>query len=167
MTELSRLDKLFYRVEAQHICLRWALEQIVGLPGVVFELGLGHGRTYDHLRINLPERDIYVFDREIDCIPDCTPPDNRLFLGDIAETLSDAAQRFPGQVILAHADMGSYTTTHNAAMAATLSRHLAVALAPHAIVLSDLPLELAGAVQVPLPAPAREGRYFLYRNEAR
>ena len=78
MSELSRLDKLFYRVEAQHACLSWAFEQIADPPGVVFEMGLGHGRTYDHLRINLPDRDIYVFDREIDCIPDCRPPDNRL-----------------------------------------------------------------------------------------
>ena len=113
MQDLSRLDKLFYRLEAQHICLRWAFEQIAGLPGVVFEMGLGHGRTYDHLRRNLPERDIYVFDREVDCIPDCTPPDDRLFLGDIGETLIAAARRFPGQVILAHADMGSYSEAHN------------------------------------------------------
>ena len=47
-----------------------------------------------------------------------------------------------------------------------LSRHLPPVLAPKAIVLSDLPLELAGARQLPLPAPAREGSYFLYRMEA-
>ena len=164
MNDLSRLDKLFYRLEAQHICLHWAFEQIADLPGVVFEMGLGHGRTYDHLRRHLPERDIYVFDRAVDCIPDCTPPNDRLLLGDISETLTAAGHRFAGQVILAHADMGSYSEAHNTAMAVKLSDRLPAALAPNAIVLSDLPLNLAGAMKLPLPAPAREGRYFLYRN---
>jgi hypothetical protein len=163
MKEYSRLDKLFYRVEAQHIALGWAFEQIAALPGPVFEIGLGHGRTYDHMRINLPGREIFVFDREIDCIADCTPPDDRLFLGDIGHTLKAAAERFPRSVVLAHADMGSYTEDHNETVTALLNEHLAAVLAPDAIVLSDLPLSFAGAEQVPLPAPAREGRYFLYR----
>ena len=51
-------------------------------------MGLGHGRTYDHLRTYLPEREIYVFDREVDCFDDCIPPDDRMLLGDIADTLS-------------------------------------------------------------------------------
>ncbi|WP_245299248.1 class I SAM-dependent methyltransferase, partial [Sinorhizobium sp. GL28] len=45
----SRLEKLLFRLEAQHICLEWALREIAGRPGIVFEMGLGHGRTYDHL----------------------------------------------------------------------------------------------------------------------
>ena len=49
-------------------------------------------------------------------------------------------------------------------MSAKLSPRLPAVLAPGAIVLSDLPLELSGTRALPLPAGAREGRYFLYRN---
>ena len=167
MNRLTRLEKLLLRLEAQHICLQWAFREIADQPGVVFEMGLGHGRTYDHLRTYLPEREIYVFDREVDCFDDCIPPGDRMLLGDIADTLSAAATRFGGQVVLAHADLGSYDEAHNIAMAAKLSRRLPPVLAPGAIVLSDLPLELSGARPLPLPAGAGEGRYFLYRNAAR
>ena len=109
MTRLTRLDKLLFRLEAQHISLEWIFREIAGRPGVVFEMGLGHGRTYDHLRTHLPDREIYVLDREIDCFDDCIPPDDRLLLGDIGDLLAAAATRFGGRVILAHADLGSYT----------------------------------------------------------
>jgi hypothetical protein len=165
MTRLTRLDIRLYRLEAQHACLEWAFGEIAERPGIVFEMGLGHGRTYDHMRVHMPGRDIYVLDREIDCFDDCIPPDDRLLLGDIGETLGAAVNRFGGKVVLAHADMGTYDKARNAAMIETLSAKLPPVLAPGAIVLSDLPLELAGTVKLPLPAPAREGRYFAYRNE--
>ena len=161
----SRLEKLLFRLEAQRICLEWAFREIAGRPGIVFEMGLGHGRTYDHLRIHLPEREIYVLDRETDCFADCTPPQNYLLLGDIEETLSAAATRFGGQVILAHADMGSYVEANNIATSAKLSRCLPAVLSPHAIVLSDLPLELAGTRSLPHPPGAPKDTYFLYINE--
>jgi S-adenosyl-L-methionine methyltransferase len=166
MDRLTRLEKLLFRLEAQHLCLEWAFREIADTPGIVFEMGLGHGRTYDHLRTHLPEREIYVLDREIDSFDDCVPPSDRLLLGDIEETLSAAADRFGRKVILAHADLGSYTEAHNLAVAAKLNRSLPGVLAPSAIVISDLPLDLKGTSQLPLPAGAREGRYFLYRNSA-
>ena len=48
---------------AQRECLNWAAEAVAGVAGPVLELGLGNGRTYDHLRERLPEREIYVFER--------------------------------------------------------------------------------------------------------
>ncbi|WP_442583300.1 class I SAM-dependent methyltransferase [Mesorhizobium sp. ASY16-5R] len=165
MDQLTWLDKLLFRLEAQRACLGWAVGEIAGRPGVVFELGLGHGRTYDHLRKHLPDRDIYVFDREVDCIADCTPPDDRLVMGDIVDTLPSMAQRFRGKVVLAHADMGTYDDTENLTRGAVLSRNLPALLAPGAIVLSDLlPLYLDGATPLPLPAGARQGRYFIYKT---
>lgn len=164
MGRYTRLEKLLFRLEAQRLCLEWAFKEIEHLPGIVFEMGLGHGRTYDHLRTHLPHRDIYVLDREIDCFDDCIPPDDRLLLGDIEETLVAAAVRFGRKVILAHADLGSYTQAHNLAIAAKLNRSLAAVLAPGAVVISDLPLKLEGTSPLPLPGGAREGRYFLYRN---
>jgi hypothetical protein len=166
MTRLTRLEKLLFRLEAQHVCLEWAFREIADRPGIVFEMGLGQGRTYDHLRTHLTDREIYVFDRVVDSYEDCKPPADRMVLGEISETLDDAVSRFGGQVVLAHADLGSHENTHNIEMSAKLSRHLPPVLAPGAIVLSDLPLELPGTRALPLPAGARKGRYFLYRNGA-
>lgn len=161
---LSRLEKLYYRLEGQHACLAWAFGQIAGAPGVVFELGLGKGRTYDHLRLNLPGRDIYVFERNVEPIEDCMPPEEFLVRGDLADTLPVHALRFRGQVVLAHADTGSYGEAHNLKMSRLVGDLLPPAVAPGGLVLSDLPLALAGFETLPLPPGAREGRYFIYRR---
>lgn len=160
---VSRLEKLLYRMEAQVACLAWAFREIAGRPGIVFELGLGHGRTFHHLRHYLPERDIYVFDRAVDSYPDCTPSPERMIVGEIAQTLPDAARRFAGQVVLAHSDVGSFSAQHNATMAGLMSERLGPALADGALVLSDLQLAIPGAERLPLPAEAREDRYYIYR----
>jgi hypothetical protein len=166
MTRISRLEKLLYRLEAQHACLAWAFKQIEQRPGIVFELGLGLGRSFDHLRRHLPEREIYVFERQPHSYPDCTPDPAHLVLGELAVTLPEAARRFAGEVVLAHSDVGSFEAEHNRATSDLVGRHLPQALAPGAIVLSDLPLSMAGAVRLPLPAGAREDRYYVYRFAA-
>jgi hypothetical protein len=162
---ISRLEKLLFRLEAQCAALAWAFADIAGKDGVVFELGLGLGRTYDHIRRNLPDRQLVVFDRSVDSYPDCTPPDDDLVLGDLSETLPRMAAAFSGRVILAHTDVGSFSANHNSAMSTLVSNGLASALAPGALVLSDLPLSLPGTVQLPLPLGAREGRYYIYRRK--
>jgi len=159
----TRLEKVLYRLEAQYACITWALQQISGRPGVVFELGLGLGRTFHHLRHHLPDRRIVVFERQVQSYPDCTPDADQLVLGDLGETLPAAARQFEGQVILAHTDVGTFEPEHNAAMARLVGAHLPRALAPGALVMSDLPLQLAGAQALDLPDGARPGRYYLYR----
>ena len=160
---LTRLEKLLYRLEAQHACITWALQQISGRPGLVFELGLGHGRTFQHLKHHLPDRRIVVFERQVGSYPDCTPDPDQLVLGDLADTLPDAARRFQGQVILAHCDVGTFESEHNDAMSKLISAQLPPALAPGALVMSDLPLDLEGAASLPLPNGARPDRYYLYQ----
>jgi S-adenosyl-L-methionine methyltransferase len=164
MRRFSRLEKLLYRLEAQHACLAWAFGEIKDRAGVVFELGLGHGRTFDHLRRHLPDRHILVFERKVDSYPDCTPDPSQLILGELAETLSDAARRFEGKVVLVHSDVGSFEPEHNSHMSGIIGSHLGPALAPGAIILSDLPLSIPGAHAVPLPPGAREDRYYIYRT---
>lgn len=164
MRRSSRLEKLLYRLEAQHACLAWAFEHIKDRPGVVFELGLGHGRTFDHLRRHLPGRQIIVFERKVDSYLDCTPDPSQLILGELAETLPEAARLFEGQAILAHSDVGSFEPEHNSRMSGIVSRHLGPALAPGAVILSDLPLSIPGAHSVSLPPGAREDRYYIYRT---
>lgn len=164
LIEPTRLERLLFRLEAQHICLNWAFEEIKDRPGPVFELGLGHGRTFDHLRRHLPKRDIFVFDREIDCFADCTPDATRLMLGDFATTLAAAHRHFAGKVVLVNSDVGTYDEAYNTRIAIVVGRYLPAVLAPGAIVLSDLPLNLAKAQALPLPANVRSDRYFIYRS---
>ncbi|MBX3596132.1 MAG: hypothetical protein KF874_01045 [Rhizobiaceae bacterium] len=163
--KLTRLDKLRLRLVAQDACLAWAFENIKGRSGIVFELGLGHGRTYDHIRTHLPDREIYVFDREVDCYEDCIPPTDKMILGDMRQTVPEAVRRFAGQVVLLHADTGSYGDKHNTEMQQLLSATLAPALAPEGLLLSDLKLDVPGTEAVPLPPGATEGRYFIYRRQ--
>ena len=60
---MSRLDSAIRRLMAQKMALAWATDQVVGRPGPVLELGLGNGRTYDHLREILGStREIFVFE---------------------------------------------------------------------------------------------------------
>lgn len=70
---MSRLDSMLRRLTAQRDGLNWAAERISGQPGDVLDMGLGNGRTYDHLREILPERRIWVMDRVLQCHPDSTP----------------------------------------------------------------------------------------------
>ena len=158
---MSRLDSFIRRMTAQRACLDLAAERVRGLPGPIFELGLGNGRTYDHLREKLPGRDIYVFERQVAAHPDSTPPADRLFLGDIDRTLPEACARFAGQVVLVHSDIGSGDAGSNARIAAFLSRTLPQALAPGALLLSDQQLTLPGAKPLPLPDGVKPGRYHL------
>ena len=62
---MSRLDSFIRRVSAQRDCLNAAADLIRDVPGPVLEFGLGNGRTYDHLRSLLPERTIFVFERQV------------------------------------------------------------------------------------------------------
>src|SRR5713101_3249826 len=104
---MSRLDSFIRRLEAQRACLDRAAELIGGLDGVVLELGLGNGRTYDHLRALFPHREIYVCERRVAAHPDCVPPPERLILGDMRVTLTAARDRLGGRVALAHLDVGT------------------------------------------------------------
>lgn len=164
---MSRLDSFIRRLEAQRACLDHACAEIAGRPGPVFELGLGNGRTYDHLLSRLAEAGerwpIYVFERKVAAHPDCIPADDRLYLGEFHDTLPRAAKDFAGKVALVHADMGSGDSAANARLAAFVSQALPPALAPGALVLSDQPLSLLGGAVAPLPAGVPAGRYHLYR----
>ena len=89
---MSRLDSFIARMQAQRDCLNFLKPAIDALRGPILEVGLGNGRTYDHLRDLFPGRDIYVFERQVAAHPDCIPPDDRLFLGEAREAIPRAAQ---------------------------------------------------------------------------
>ena len=60
---MTRLDVFIDRMVSQRACLDHAIVDTKDMAGPVFELGLGNGRTYHHLRERISGRDIYVFER--------------------------------------------------------------------------------------------------------
>lgn len=161
---MSRLDSAIRRLQAQRACLDRAASLIVGVPGPVVELGLGNGRTYDHLRHLLPGRAIFAFDRQLDAHPDCIPDAAHLVLGDFADTLPTALQRIGAPAALIHADTGTGEAARNARLAAWLAPHLARLAAPGGVILSDQELTGLAGEALPLPHGVAAGRYFLYRK---
>ena len=117
---MSRLDSFIRRLEAQRACLDRAAELIRDLDGFVLELGLGNGRTYDHLRSLFPDRAIYVCERQVAAHPDCVPPPERLILGDMRETLPAARTWLGGPIALAHLDAGTGDAAANRVLAGEL-----------------------------------------------
>jgi hypothetical protein len=160
---MSRLDSFIRRLEAQRACLERAVDLARDLPGPVFELGLGNGRTYDHLRQLCPNREIFVFERQVAAHPDCLPDPARLFLGDIHETLPRALDRFAGTVPLIHSDMGSGDAESNRRIAAFIAELLPRLLVDGGVVIADQDVGFKGARPVALPDGIEPGRYFLYR----
>lgn len=162
---MSRLDSFIRRLQAQRACLNRAAALIASCPGPVLELGLGNGRTFDHLRGLLPGRDIFVFERAVAAHPDCIPSPDRLILGDVRETLPAARARFAGRVALAHLDVGTGEEASSRALAASLAPLIAPLLRAGAVVVSEPPLEVAGWRALPLPDGVTAGRYHLYQVE--
>lgn len=163
---MSRLDSFIRRLEAQRACLDRAAELIADIPGPVFELGLGNGRTYDHLRERFPAREIFVFEMKISAHPDCIPDAEHLFLGDVLEQLPAALPRFRGEVALVHADIGSGVVADNRRLAASLSAILPPFLSSGALVVTDQEMSIVGAEALELPASVAPGRYHMARAAA-
>ena len=160
---MSRLDSFIRRLMAQRACIDHAAQLIRDVPGPVVELGLGNGRTYDHLRETLRGREIYVLERLVAAHPDCVPPEPYLILGDARETLPQLWDKLPGLAALAHLDLGTGEVDANRRLAAEISPLLAPLMRANAVIISEPPLELPGWVALPLPMGVREGRYHLYR----
>jgi S-adenosyl-L-methionine methyltransferase len=171
---MSRLDSVIRRLEAQRACLGHAADIIDGragparVDGVVLELGLGNGRTYDHLREILPDRAIYVFDRQLAAHPDCRPDADHLFLGEMAETLPQAAAQLSARAALVHLDIGSGNVSETKRNADGVDSSLLTLLADGGVIVSDQPLSgLAQAgdiMELDLSPAVPKGRYFMYRR---
>ena len=160
---MSRLDSFIARMQAQRDCLNFLKPVIDALPGPILEIGLGNGRTYDHLRDLFPRRDIYVFERQVAAHPDCIPPDDRLFLGEAREALPRAARSLGATAALIHTDLGTGDNAANMAMAAWLGPMLDSLVGPGGYVLANQGLAVARWRRLPEPPGVPTDRYFLYR----
>lgn len=162
---MSRLDSFIRRLEAQRRMLDWAAAAIARHPGPVLELGLGNGRTYDHLREILPERDIHVFERHVSPNPRSMPPAGMLEEGDMAVTLPAFARSHGRCAALIHVDVTTGVPERDRALFAWLPEHVAALAAPDALVLSGWDLTHDALAPVSLPEGVPAGRYFAYRRE--
>jgi hypothetical protein len=161
---VSRLDSFIRRLEAQRACLNLAADLIRNLEGEVLELGLGNGRTYDHLRKLLPKRLIYVCERSILAHPDCVPPVGLLLLGDMRETLPAACNWLEGRVVLAHLDPGNGDESASQALANDLAPFIVPLLRLQAVLVSEPAIGSAELTPLPLPGEVEPGRYHIYRR---
>ncbi|MBV9686037.1 MAG: hypothetical protein JO096_02345 [Alphaproteobacteria bacterium] len=161
---MSRLDSFIRRLEAQRACLELAAELVAGVDGDVLELGLGNGRTYDHLRNLFPRRKIYVCERTVAAHPDCIPPPGLLLLGDMRETLPRARARLADSVALAHLDAGNGDTPASKALAECLAPLIVPLLRLDGVLVSEAAVIAVGLRPLPLPLGIEPGRYNLYRR---
>ena len=136
---------------------------MAGIDGPVIELGLGNGRTFDHLRTLLPARAIFAFDRQMSAHPSCVPEDKFFILGDFEDTLPGALERIGGSAALCHADIGSGDKKGSMALARAVAPMIDRLMAAGGIVLGDQPMTVDRWVSLPLPDGVEAGRYFLYR----
>ena len=163
---MSRLDSFIRRLEAQRRMLDWAASEIAAHPGLVLELGLGNGRTYDHLREILPEREIHVFERDVSPNPASLPPADRLVEGDMAVTLPAFAASHGRSAALIHADVTTGVPERDRVLFAWLPANIVALAAPGALVLSGWDLAHPSLRAITLPEGVPPGRYFAYRREA-
>jgi len=157
---MSRLDSMLRRLAAQRDGLNWAAEKIADLEGDVVDLGLGNGRTYDHLREILPDRRIWVIDRVLQCHPSCTPPEADFLQGEAEPMLRKLADT-GARIALAHYDFGFGIKEKDVAEAARLSPLIAEVMQRGGLIVSGQPL--VGFEQLTGPDTIAPDRYLFYR----
>ncbi|TNJ47742.1 class I SAM-dependent methyltransferase [Phaeobacter sp. B1627] len=160
----TRLDVFIDRMVSQRACLDYAIAETDALAGPVFELGLGNGRTYHHLRHRVQGRDIFVFERAVGAHPDSVPPADRTILGDVRETLPAAVRRFGPAASLIHADLGGHNPEKNDAFARLVSPLVEPLLAPGGMMVSSDRMYFDALSELALPEGAVPGRCFVYRR---
>ena len=160
---MSRLDSFIRRLLAQRAAIDYAGTLIAGLEGPVLELGLGNGRTFDHLRERFPGREIFVFDRKLTAHPGSQPDAAHFIPGDFRATLPSTLERLGAKAALAHCDIGSHDAAASRALAAAIAPLLAPLMVPGGLVLGDQPMAQPDWRELALPEGVEPGRYFIYR----
>jgi len=164
----TRLERFIARVVGQRACIDAAAAATAHLPGDVWEVGLGNGRTYDHLRERFSGHAVVVFDRQIASHPDCIPPADMLRLGDFGDTVPIEARGSAGTVAVIHADIGSGDIDASRSLGRWLVPLFVQALAAGGYLVGDQPMvdallepiALADVGAGDLPADT----YFIYRK---
>lgn len=165
---MSHLDDLIRRFTAQRDMLNFALRELArerfDARLIAVELGLGSGRTYDHLRAGLADRELFAFDFRVETHPGFEPPEEKTILGDISTTFPEFARSRAGRACLVHIDIGTRDKATDHQRYAQILPWVAVLAAPRALIISDRPLTADFlAVVRPADQPA-DWPYFIYRK---
>lgn len=164
----SRLDSHIRRVLAQKYCLQYAHMHIKKLDGIILEMGLGNGRTYDHICELFPERQIYVFERKVRSHPASTPPKDQLVEGDVFDTLPKWSKNYFGKVALIHSDIGSGDTENNKKIMQFITPFYEKLLRPNGLLLCDQQPVLENEHclhRMPPPSGVAEDRYYIFKRK--
>ena len=158
---MSRLDSFIRRLSAQRDILNHVYGDMDLPAGPIMEIGLGNGRTFNHLRELFPDRRIVAFDRAMGAHASSVPDEKDLVIGEIAQT----AQAYLGvEAALVHADIGTGYPEKDAVTLTWLPQLVAGMLAEGGVAISGLPLEEKTLNPLPVPASVPTDRYFLYRK---
>lgn len=161
---MSRLDLFIDRMVSQRACLDFAIDDTAAMSGPVFELGLGNGRTFHHLRERISGRDIFVFERAVASHPDSTPAEKFTILGDVRETLPQTLEKMGPVASLIHADLGGHNRAKNDAFARMISPLVEPLLAVGGLMVASDRMYFEGLTEVALPEGAVKERCFIYRR---
>ncbi|MGV1753890.1 class I SAM-dependent methyltransferase [Agrobacterium sp. CG674] len=158
---MSRLDSFIRRLSAQRDILNHVHTDMDLPAGPIMEIGLGNGRTFNHLRELFPDRRIVAFDRAMGAHASSVPDEKDMVIGEIAQT----AQAYLGiEAALVHADIGTGYPEKDAVTLTWLPQLVAGMLAEGGVSISGLPLEEKTLNPLPVPASVPTDRYFLYRK---
>ncbi len=161
---MSRLDLFIDRMVSQRACLDFAIDDTAALSGPVFELGLGNGRTFHHMRERIVGRDIYVFERAVAAHPDSTPDEEFTILGDVRVTLVQTLEKMGPVASLIHADLGGHNRAKNDAFARMISPMVEPLLAEGGLMVASDRMYFETLTEVALPKGAVPERCFIYRR---
>ena len=148
------------RFTAQRDGLNWAAELVADLEGDALDMGLGNGRTYDHMREILPNRRVWVMDRILQCHPSCVPPEEDFLMGEAENGLARLAE-MKAPIVLSHYDFGQGIKEDDVAEAARFSPLIASVMSPGGVIVSGQPL--VGFEEIQGPEHIAPGRYYFYR----
>jgi hypothetical protein len=158
---MSRLDSHIRRVTAQRDILNSIASDVTGMEGPIIELGLGNGRTYDHLRGLFAERRIVAFDRALNAFRGSIPDAEDLVIGEIRDT----AARFAGvEAALVHSDIATGYSEIDDVTATWLPDITVPLLRIGGFAVSGIPLDHERLRRLPVPPGVATDRYFLYRR---
>ena len=158
---MSRLDSMIRRLSAQRDCLNFAVAEAPA--GDFLEVGLGNGRTYNHLREVAPDRRIWVVDRQMKAHPSSVPPDEDFLQGEADAMLSALSERIgKGSIAMAHYDLGIGVEEQDTPLRALMAPLIADLLQPGAVLVANQPMP--DWEELPLPEGIAPGRYALHRR---
>ncbi len=158
---MSRLDSVIRRLCAQRDCLNAAVS--AAPEGAFLEIGLGNGRTYNHLREIAPDREIWVIDRAMNAHPASAPPDALFLCGEADEMMTTLHERIGRTIALAHYDLGVGIPEHDTPLRARLAPLLRQLMTDKALLVANARFDLFDTIPTPETVPT--DRYFMHRVE--